>query len=331
MGKNYEQASLQKRAPKGQSSQEEVLSNWNTKEVQIKPTTGSHERLKYKSRAEPSTGKGGATRPLRCCLESGREKTAMGKWCSTGLWGSRGLPGAMHEWYHTDTPAEAHTGSPATHGQHRSIVCGRWKLETRHVSISSRVNKVWFKTQSSREHSPATRPSKAHLRAAAQMSSAAGGEQTLRSAPCVTPRCERPKQVKWPVLSEAGTSDPWVWKEEPRGVGNVLLPDPSENSMNGQKFTHLMLWAAKQRQGIKHSEVILHRRKTQNHTYWAGPFHLHCSSRTLAFWATILTIKQAPATVLSQPLCTREIFTKSPRLETAKAHRDRTGCMSSSL
>lgn len=79
MGKSYEQASLQKRVPKGQSSQEEVLSNCNTKEMQINPTTGSHERLKYKSRAEPGTGEGGATKPLRCCLESGREKTAVGK------------------------------------------------------------------------------------------------------------------------------------------------------------------------------------------------------------------------------------------------------------
>lgn len=32
------------------------------------------------------------------------------------------------------------------------------------------------------------------------------------------PRCETPEQVKQPALGEADTHDPWVCKEEPRGV-----------------------------------------------------------------------------------------------------------------
>lgn len=99
-----------------------------------------------------------------------------------------------------------------------------------------------------------------------------------------------------------------MWKEEPRGVGNVLFPDPSANSMNGQKFTHLTLWAAKQRQGIKHSEVILHGRKTRNHTYWAGLFHLQCQQDTGFLGYRTLPIQQAPATVLTTTVYSGNIY-----------------------
>lgn len=99
-----------------------------------------------------------------------------------------------------------------------------------------------------------------------------------------------------------------MWKEEPRGVGNVLFPDPSANSMNGQKFTHLTLWAAKQRQGIKHSEVIVHGRKTRNHTYWAGLFHLQFQQDTGFLGYRTLPIQQAPATVLTTTVYSGNIY-----------------------